>query len=216
MVFCLGNLVQHSNPKHPKTLLLVSEVCMKCCSMVSWCVSSPGSLRLILMTQGQQLTGKPARGTDATFAWSKLCRIVLVCLGWVGRGEGKQRGSGHGCAQDAFQISLDSTLLKFNVPSYPLLSTSQWRDRPSYRVNLTAVKDTTGIPGLPSSVLLSLAHTLAHQMMEKKGMLFFWSCYLVPTDMTGFCSVLPIHGAVESSVFAGSDFYHGVILFTVL
>lgn len=55
-------------------------------------------------------TGKPARDTDATFAWSTLCRIVLVCLGWVGKGEGKQKGSACGCMQDAFQISLNSTL----------------------------------------------------------------------------------------------------------
>lgn len=109
------------------TLLFASLEFAQCYRMVSWCVSSPGSLWFILMTQELQLAGKPAGGTDATFTWSKLCRIVLVCLGWVGRGEGKQKGAGHGCAQDAFQISEFHSALKFDVPSDPLLSTSQWR-----------------------------------------------------------------------------------------
>lgn len=78
------------------------------------------------MTWRLQLKGKPARGTEATFAWSKLFRIVLVCLGWGGE-KVSRGGSEHGCAQDAFEISVDSTLLKFSVPSYPLLSASQWR-----------------------------------------------------------------------------------------
>lgn len=119
MVPCVGNLVLHSSHKHAKNLLSISGVFMKCCIMVSWCVSSPGSLWLVLMTQGLQLKGKPARGTDVTFAWNKLCRIVLVCLGWVGRGEGKQRGSGHGCAWDAFPISLDSTFIKIQCALIP-------------------------------------------------------------------------------------------------
>lgn len=65
-----------------------------------------------------QLKGKLARGTDATFAWSELFRIVLVCLGWGGK-KVSRAGSGHGCAQDAFQVSVDSTLIKIQCALIP-------------------------------------------------------------------------------------------------
>lgn len=46
-------------------------------------------------------------------------------------------------------------------------------DRPSYRVNLTAVKNDRNSWAALISAPVPLAHTLAHQLTEERGMLFF-------------------------------------------
>lgn len=47
-------------------------------------------------------------------------------------------------------------------------------DRPSYRVNLIGLKDMTELLGFPHQCSCpSLAHNLAHQVTEERGMLFF-------------------------------------------
>lgn len=97
-VWCPVQITSHciKIPNPPISRYPSLDFARRCCSKVSLSVSFSGSLWFILMTQGLQLKGKPARGTDATFAWSKLCRIVLFV--WVGWGGEKVSGGGQDMA----------------------------------------------------------------------------------------------------------------------